>query len=1441
MMGVSILSFTVLGATLFGGAPASSDGYVVPPGNSSNLLSCNVVKKKKTWTCVINASIVSKTDLTLHFDGNVIFRGHINVTTSRSIRLFVSGFVHLQGQASLSAHRNITVVGKDFTSSSGSSVFAMSGAVLFNLSKSAVIQGNETQVGGKIIQIIAAGVSLLDGCTICAVDVFEILSVPDAGVPSCSGGVDVKGRISLRARKISIQCPDGDVHFSDRSLAQDSSGNGTLDVKARSLFGGSDVSISFANVDVSAARDVELHFSSINSAFLARECRAHSVIVNTTNTETITWTSLNISSQSDIVISPPADSRWHVSFLALAANAISLENTYIITDMSKTTACHNNQSSHSDACRHILKQWDDGVGDILDATNSSALNVSFDGAIVARTEIKVTDTKLLAASMLVCSGGRSLYTGSTFDVTGRGCRPGVGVGAGSTRESSVECGGSGASHLGSGGWGVGVQGTHVIASASPARPYDFLGEMLPTAAASGGGCGVPTAVCSKISSAGRVMLQSAGGGLLWVSANPLVVVGSVSLKADAADGDLVSPVTSGVSGGGSGGQIIIFVSSLQVHNRSDTTADGQLKLSARGGHGACTNTRASGGGGGGFIGLKTGGDASDNINTGSISIDVSGGTLPETCDALGPAAAQRAAAEPGFQDSLEPCKPGYAGFFCSACTISQYSEDGKHCYQCDNKPRNAIYAASAWPNKTCMYKCPSGTQDVAYNPRCLTGIAYALSVFGGKIGLGVAFSCFILLSLCVLCRRKWPTQTQSRMSLLPSSFAHNGGLCRRIASRINRACCPRPHVDRDIRANSRNDNHLRVNFHAEHLPYHVCRAYLSGQNREGHSWALDPLPPPQFEHLVVHKAWSDFASEVNLLARMPNRSTRVQRLFWCIHPLVAIVWERHCRRKRAKSLRACTERFSQGSDGRQSLWALPPEHATDNTNTAPRLTVIFGSDEGATLGYLDVLDFSRSQLDFAPVDLRFEVRLFVAHGHGSYEEPYAINIRDPLVHHLSQTDLGNHAVCSVISTFNRIARRVRASTSGDMMRCPLVHLLQSKVKKVASHCGLEDFVQVILMELPASGVSEESVSDSTFMSSYSVQRESEVKDRFHADQPSFSDLVRSEAAAGGNRIRERFRAQSSKSNDVESEYKLCLVFTDRTSLPRLNEPQDCQLRSPRRRWAGFSSPMAQRTLVKYLIRRNTQFGPPWTEGTNVNDDDSEGGASSADDVAMDAHGRLVGSGTLSAPICLRCRYFPLGVHCRDSRSAVIFLALLLLFIVNILLNILACFSLFVLRWYSFVVWNTWPPFTPVVDVGVGIYFLLTDSPWVGRIYTLLVLLGIPGLVATTLFVVYSQADALVFQLVVLAAAATVRAALSFVANLRVGDLEAGLDLAFAEASQADFLVRVLSTNGQLRGEGRRMRSRFTNGSSCRHDDTPVSVLQEHESRVTRGSSAQAPF
>ena len=199
----------------------------------------------------------------------------------------------------------------------------------------------------------------------------------------------------------------------------------------------------------------------------------------------------------------------------------------------------------------------------------------------------------------------------------------------------------------------------------------------------------------------------------------------------------------------------------------------------------------------------------------------------------------------------------------------------------------------------------------------------------------------------------------------------------------------------------------------EQLPFHTYRVYFQGENAGDSVWFLKPQVPAAVEDIVIKDKWEQLARMVNAAASISKLQKRAEGVLRYIYPPAAPLFTKFCRCKRARALLQIVREFSEA----ERFW-IPIRQA------GGELHVRFGCNQKATLAYLDFFDFSRSPMDFAPVNLRKEAWVIPVHGQGSFEEPYEVDMSDPVLQRLEHTVHGPTAILSVLSTFNRIARRV---------------------------------------------------------------------------------------------------------------------------------------------------------------------------------------------------------------------------------------------------------------------------------------------------------------------------------------------------------------------------------------------------------------------------------
>eukprot|EP00927_Polykrikos_kofoidii_P054434 TRINITY_DN48846_c0_g1_i1.p1 TRINITY_DN48846_c0_g1~~TRINITY_DN48846_c0_g1_i1.p1 ORF type:complete len:1400 (+),score=149.72 TRINITY_DN48846_c0_g1_i1:88-4287(+) len=1337
-------------------------------------------------TCLFNESMSFITDFLLDFDGDVVFSSDINITARGDIRLAVSGRIVMRSGVRLSAGRDIILSSRDLACNSAA-LFASKDA-LFNSStsntSSVTFEGADLAVAAQRISVIAASFMFKGKGTISAVGHITISASAHAGVRHCIGLV-FTDKTKLSCSDFVLSCPDGSVRFLQHAVVQSESNVGKITVDAAAFSISSNAALMFRVVHVSARGQVDISTSALGGTY---EQGAHHE-----------WA---ISTQGDLVISPPLELRWRLQRLTLVARRIVIEDSYISNDEDSSDSCANRDSARVDFCRQMLDHWgtsDDGALRVLNAADRAGtmgLNLTFDVSILAQELLTIATSTLSAASMLLCSGGIAEYRDhAKIDSCGRGCPRGRGKGHGRTSNSSHLCGGSGASGFGKGGRGIRFAPTRInTCSNSSSSIRSARTHLLPTEGASGGGCGIMTSSCTSHPSNLLKARPSSGGGLIWLSAHILRLHRSVSVWADGIAGDMF--VSSGLSGGGSGGKIFMFASTLDVLG---IDAEPPVILSARGGDGCCTRWGASGGGAGGFVGFNVSQSKSTIDNT-SVLVHVTGGGLPGSCQQFGPVAARLATGGKGMKRQLASCEAGYAGIFCSACPVGKYSADGKDCHSCRNKVSNSEYTNSAWPNSSCPFQCALGTHDFALQNMCVSAAQYTFLFFGGFVGCAMILAAYIVSS-CLLLRKK---TRRRNVQAVQASFlqVEKSGLAARCQKRFDSCLI------------LRSGDH----FPLEQLPYHVCRVFLSGQNCSECSWELARSPPPQIEHLVLKEAWADFASEFNRVGCAPYPESWFVRLLQCIYPPLAVVKVRMHRRARAIRLRQCATRFSGEIDGRQ-LWT--PRQLSIGENSARcseshGLTLAFGSDESATLGFLDVFDFSKSQLDWAPIDLQSEVRLLVAHGDGSYADPFAIDSGDPLVQHLSQMDISNHALCSVISTFNCMARRVTSCPHGDEIQNLAIDLLRYKVGECAAACGIWDKVLV----LPAH------FDGPNLIGRLSSSHDDQIAEGSDT-RSSFNDIVERSEADGGDGTRTCGQRRQTR------HVKLCLAFTDITALELNSSGTVGTPLSPRSSLPCFSSTMSQHAMKDYLIASSDlrDLHDSTRGDTHASSMHSDSSSSGGQDSAYASSLVNVRTAGLVARPKMFSHAWWISLAWRDccngSPSAVL-LCLMLLSFVDILLCLIIWSMVVKIGWVPVVVWIACPPFAHAVALCFGLLLGLTQSAWTGRMFAIQQLFSIisPALTYVTLVIIRFPWPS--FQFFMLNASIVVKVAIFIATHLHIANLETTWDLSFGEASQGDFICQILSSSAvelstsERFAAGVRGDDKSSHGSSARTPTLPQS-------------------
>eukprot|EP00929_Paragymnodinium_shiwhaense_P023802 TRINITY_DN14814_c0_g1_i1.p1 TRINITY_DN14814_c0_g1~~TRINITY_DN14814_c0_g1_i1.p1 ORF type:complete len:1619 (-),score=300.47 TRINITY_DN14814_c0_g1_i1:181-5037(-) len=1054
-------------------------------------------EKEKDKECQITKSKNFTKDMELHYEGDVVIYKSVIINAAQHIKINATGTLTLQESAVLRVAKDVSIFAGDVTIQSKAKLNA-SGclAILMNGESSSELtikDGAALQSGGDTTLVIGAMEMTGSAKFICRKEFRS--STSEEGGTGCDR-LHLGDSASIMAGSMSFLCADGDVNISDKAALRTCDLAGKIDVWAESFYAWPGAT--FATTSINTTVQKHLHFnSSALPGYDSSSCNGFDLKSRTG------LTTLFLATAQDMVISPLIPSNWQVSRLIAAGANVFVQGFSIRTGGGNW--CRNYQTPKVDRCNQILGYWNkhlDGAASVVSYAaawgnaSTATFRVSFDVAIVAKEGLTVNGSKILAASLLICAGlEATISNAAVFDVSARGCGVGEGVGAGSSQDPRQSyCGGSGGSHVGQAGNG----GTFMSASmvtmpqvtkcACAPYPYDFLKDGLPTTSASGGGYGCEPNRCPQPAPSATVPF-AAGGGLILVAANSLYFTADVALKADGSRGDTihytpggVEPNATLVSGGGAGGQILIYAGRWVV---TPAGPKNRLLLSTSGGPGYCTDQTVSGGGGGGFIGLQWLGllhvmvDVSD-----LVSINVTGGQLSPDCDGIVPSTGLGLIyAWPGLATSISPCAAGSSGLFCKLCGVGNYSVGGSECMPCTNAPSSGSYYQKGWPNATCPYNCNPGTANVDLNPECLNAWDYALVTFGGTAGIIAVTACFLVVCACMLWRRNCARYKRYEHRDQGASFhASRIGNARPSCRRRLRSACTRllpclwwwrkrtsrEQLRRDISggvaAPASSPRAAACNrFTKELLPYHVCRVYVVGDNYVGCAWELDHRLPDGLDGLVLPERWQAFVKEVNSAAAIGRVETVLLSIVRLLYPPLTLPLARNFRLGRMKKLQRQCRDSSTGHNGRR-FWQSRPAGID-------QLAMLFGCDPGATLGYFDVFDFTREQMDWAPLDLLREARLLVAHGDGSYANPYAIDITDPLVMNLSmQTETSAQAICSVIATFNRLSRLARHEDVNvyDAPRSPAIARIRTKVERCAAMCGLGGLVHVLALQVPLS-------------------------------------------------------------------------------------------------------------------------------------------------------------------------------------------------------------------------------------------------------------------------------------------------------------------------------------------------------------------------------------
>jgi hypothetical protein len=882
-------------------------------------------------------------------------------------------------------------------------------------------------------------------------------------------------------------------------------------------------------------------------------------------------------------------------------------------------------------------------------------------------------------------------------------------------------------------------------------------------------------------------VYSRGGGLIWFSADMLLFHSGSELHADGNKGKILTESgNNAVSGGGAGGQILIWAHVLSIPELSE--GESAPTFTANGGYAMCSNAVAGGAGGGGFVGVGLLKDRSLS-SVDDLTVKVSSGEISDECrkDKFPEDGEEMALGSEGIKASLTPCIAGHSGLTCDACRIGTWNNNGGPvCKDCNDIPANAAFTRSGISYPDCPYKCVNGVPSVFGNPECLTVPQFILHFFGGYRGLLIILCCLVLVVVWLLWRRNRKRGLVLRTSL--STSFDNSGM-------------------------TSGDGTNMLQFTKDKLPYHICRVFMNGTNSSSNPWLLDEHVPDALQSIILSEPWGRYVSEMVQLTAVPRHQRLWEKFLNIFYPPAAPLYSLSCRRKRVLALRQCTFSFSEGSEAlRPSVWKSYKQGLSMTPSFRPSCSGVygmaFGCDQGATLGYIDFFDFERSKLDYAPIDLRQEVRICIAHGNGTYAEPFAVDPADPLLQHLGEMGFGDNAAgCkerffSVVASFNWNASHIGrkdledAVTSGYSLA---LESLREHVEACASRNNLSGFVQVLVA--PQSKIAVKSLR----------QRLSQAS----GVETSFSDLVPPglgpPIVPGGRQMSPG--AQSDITMSVldatylpgplpkGTEMKLCLAFVDSAARHfRSGSDGACSVDSVTGLTPVFfgktiTSPMLPHVFREHLDCR--QELPPMEETPRL--------------PCLSGCARRVSSWALASRFSSHRRQW--------FANQAVLVTLIAVYGMDLMMFVMSATWLWQYNFGVFFLWLLVPPLSQPLAILWGPYTVITENPRYGRMFILLVFFGVTNAVITMLALLLSNSDSWIFHILECLTVIFIKAILMLLANANITSLESAYDLSFVGAQQDDAVNVLLDADGYgSSGAPRRMRS-TEDASSIAGDQT----------------------
>lgn len=503
--------------------------------------------------------------------------------------------------------------------------------------------------------------------------------------------------------------------------------------------------------------------------------------------------------------------------------------------------------------------------------------------------------------------------------------------------------------------------------------------------------------------------------------------------------------------------------------------------------------------------------------------------------------------------------------------------------------------------------------------------------------------------------------------------------------------------------------------------------------------------------MVELQPWNEFVNSLNTVSKASRFEVVWELILGCCYPPAAPMFAHCCRKRKALNMKKTVHMFSTGLSGKPKIWSqsyMEAEegrvHARPTTSCeGQKMVMALGYDFGATLGYLDFFNFSKDPMDYAPGDLRSEIRLLVARGFGTFNEPFAIDVWDPLVQDLGVQGYDGKDVSNVISSFNGTARLMQADNLDASARERFMARLNRVVgeSRLAGVVSVHTVVRQVVDRGPLQSTSFGSVCSSHAtrsarelhsdvglgepLNGVAVGSAGERKGGLGFDADTFNgEVVGSSDVRGtwasSSSVVHRSRTDFGKSHKrLRSEIRLCIAFcategqrpshpeADMEALTTLESRGPSTLESqnqPQRRCVPLTSPIRREDLAANTVPADMEI---------------PGRSMGGRDAYANRAPRLQRQISRLLRIFTR---FAVQVH-RVTTPSTVLIALVGLFFAHVTCSILTMNVLIKMNMWLFVFWLLFPPLTMPLNVIFGLIFLFTDVPRVGRVFAALALFG----------------------------------------------------------------------------------------------------------------------